>query len=461
MCGHDAPFLGSGRTTGHRPDEETSDDNFLFTDGFLYPLAVTRPLDDEVLIDRSGNVRAQGSSALLRMQARAGSFSMLASPPSIVLMRRADGAEPARACLMAGEIRAPGVLCDLIAFIGQTGWRGELLVFQGSDWRSIYFDQGNVVGTCSTVVRERLGEVLYRHGVLSREQVDQCSDATVTGQQRFGEAAVKAGFVGREQLFRLMARQDEEIVFGALFVEAGSYYFLQGYNEADLSALAQIPVGNLVRDGVRRMHEARFFRARIPSERHVPMRVASPDVDPLGVFALIDGARSIADLCRTLGLGEFEVTRAVFQLASSGHVTIRAPKVPPREAVSVFNEAISLVLRELDALDQGDDVRGLLQAFVATRPAWLAVLEGAGPADDGTLDAARVEHNLGASADDQVLRTLLYEYASYALFLARPHLKRNQPTPPSDRRRVSLQVSAILEPLAPSKRPGDDNAGSR
>ena len=78
----------------------------------------------------------------------------------------------------------------------------------------------------------------------------------------------------------------------------------------------------------------------------------TPDVDPLGVFGLIDGERSVQDLCRAVGLGEFEVTRAVFQLVSSGHVTIRSPRVVPREAVGLFNQAVSLVLRELDAIDE-------------------------------------------------------------------------------------------------------------
>lgn len=428
-----------------------------------YPLAVSRPRDDEVSIDRSGGAKAQGQSALLRLQSRAGKFAMLPSPPSIVLMRRTDEDDP-RACLMAGEVRTPGALCDLVAFVGQSEWRGELFVFQGADWRSIYFDQAHVVGARSTVVRERLGEVLYRHGVLTREQVDSCSDATLAGTQRFGEAAVKAGFVGREALFRSMARQVEEIVYGALLVESGAYYFLEGYDEAELSATSQLAVASLVREAVRRMHETRFFRRRIPSERHVPERVRAvtpPDVDPHGVFAAVDGERSVADLCRALGLGEFEVTRAIFQLTQSGHVSVRPPRVPPREAVALFNDAVSLVLRELDALDEGDEVRGSLAAFVASHPSWLALLDGAGPADDGTLDAARVERNLGgAEGGERTLRALLHEYASYALFLARPHLRRHQPSPPSNRKRLSLQVSAILEPLAPSAK-GDDEAPSQ
>lgn len=357
---------------------------------------------------------------------------------------------------MGGEVQMAGILCDVVSFIGHCGWKGELVVFHESEHRSLWFDQGHVIGARSSVVRERLGEVLYRHGVLSREQVERCAEATIGGRLRFGEAAVKLGFVTREQLFRLMSRQIEEIAYGTLLVDRGTYWFLDGFDDSDVAALEKLPVGNLVREGVRRMHEARFFRTRIPSERHVPIRApgrSHPENDPLGIWDAVDGHKSIADLCRALGEGDFEVTRSVFQLVQSGHIAIRPPRVMVKEAVRIFNEAMAIVLRELDAFDEGDEIRKMLAAFVKQRPLLTKLLSGAGPADDGTLDAAKVEANVAASNDPQheeeLLAAALYEYASYGLFVARPHLDRVQPTP--SKRRVSLQVNAVLEPIAPEK----------
>jgi hypothetical protein len=255
-----------------------------------------------------------------------------------------------------------------------------------------------------------------------------------------------------------MARQTEEIFFGAMLADSGVYYFFESFDEDVLASLEKLPVGDLVREGVRRMHEARFFRTRVPSERHVPRRLpgrGAPD-DALALWGLIDGERSIADLCRARSLGEFEVTRAVFQLVQSGHVTMHAPRVPARDAVRVFNEAISLLLRELDALDTGDEVRGQLGAFVLGHAGFRVLVEGAGPADDGTLDAAAIEANLRRAGDAEAsLGSFLYEYASYALFLARPQLQRvQQDIEPTSRRRVSLQVTRMLEPIAPDRDPG-------
>jgi len=411
--------------------------------------------EDLVAVERTGQVRPLGPLATLRLQSRAGTFAVPPGPRSTIMLREIGG-EDGRALLASGEARSPGTVCDVLSFLGQVGWRGELVSFWGQDQRSLYFDQGHVVGARSTVIRERLGEVLFRHGVLAREQVDVCSDAIVTGKQRFGEVAVRQGFVTREQLFRLMALQTEEIFFGVMLAEGSVWYFFESFDDDALPAVQKLPVADLVREGVRRVHEARFFRARVPSERHIPYRLVgrgAPD-DPLALWGLVDGERSVADLCRARGLGEFEVTRAIFQLVQSGHLGVRAPHVPAREAVRVFNEAMALLLRELDALEAGDEIRGQLAAFVLGHDRG-ALVDSAGPADDGTLDAAKVEANIaetGEGAED-ALGAFLYEYASYALFLARPSLARVQhDVAPTSRRRVSLQVTRMLEPITPGRK---------
>jgi hypothetical protein len=309
-------------------------------------------------------------------------------------------------------------------------------------------------------VGERLGEVLYRYGALSREEVTQCSDAAVTGGVRFGEAAVKLGIVSREKLFELTARQIEEIFYDVLLVPSGMFYFLDSFDEALLSSRQKISVAQLVREGVRRMHETRFFRTRIPSPRHLPTKapgMSPPDADPVGVFGAADGKRSVADLCKALGQSEFEVSRAAFQLVQSGHLIVLPPRPDPRESTEVANEAIALVLRELDALDAGDAVRDQLATFAQGGELYRALFAGAGPADDGTLRPAKVAENsakLPPEGQEEVVAKALYEYASYALFLARPHLHRAQEVQKTEedpqRRRLSQRVTAMLEPIAPS-----------
>jgi hypothetical protein len=419
------------------------------------------PDDDLVDVSSDGNAHPIGSQAAIRMQSRVGRFHVLPSPPHIISMRRAaDRAEPLRACLLSGEIRSAGLLTDLISFVAHTGRRGEFVVQEANSARSIFFDEGHVVGASSTVVRERLGEVLYRCGVLTREQVDVCGDATATGDLRFGEVAVKRGFVTREKLFSLMARQSEEIFYGMLLVSDAMFYFLEGYDDAQLSSRQKLTVTALLREGIRRMHEMQYFRARIPSEHYVPVRPAgsvAPEVDPLGVYAAVDGRSSVSDLCRVLEAGEFDVTRALFQLIQAHRLIVRPPRLPAPAIVDVFNHAIALILRELDAMDEGDAVRAQLATFAEQVPLFRELCTDAGPADDGTLDpaivAAKVSRAPSTEETEDRLAGFLYEFASYALFLARPHLRRFERGGARRKQRISTRVSAMLDPIAEKKSP--------
>src|SRR5262245_54383476 len=144
-----------------------------------------------VEIAEDGTVRPLGETAMLRLQGRGGRFKVAPSPPNMVVLKRAEADAGDRPCTLSGELQSAGTLCDVLSFIGGIGWRGELVVEAHDAARSIFLDQGDVVGAQSTVTDERLGEVLYRQGVLTREQVDVCARASASGELRFGEVAVK------------------------------------------------------------------------------------------------------------------------------------------------------------------------------------------------------------------------------------------------------------------------------
>lgn len=421
-----------------------------------------------IVVDADGTAHPVGDTALLRMQARAGVFDVMPSPEHLISLRRVPNrpGEAPRACLLSGEIRRAGALCDVLSFVGQTTYSGELVVLEESTARAIFVEDGFVVGGKSSVRAERLGQVLVRMGVLTLKQAQECADASARQGVRFGEAAVRLGHVSRERLFAGVRRQIEETFFGTMLTSEGMFYLLEGYDQAELWAPQQLPIGNLVREGVLRMHETRFFRTRVPSSDHVPARSpgrAPPEAEGLAVYAWIDGRRSVAELGRLVGEGEFEVTRAIFQLVQTGHVFVKPPRLLAETVVAVYNRAIAMILRELDAMDEGDAVREQLAAWAAQREPYRALFTGFEPADDGALDARRIVANLPdlgmLPEPEDTLARMLYEYASYALFLARPQLSRGRAeradgTPPSSNDgnegpRLSQRVAAILEPIVP------------
>jgi hypothetical protein len=423
-------------------------------------------MDDErlelVRVDATGTAHPVGKTASQRMRARQGAFRLMPAPGHLIVMRFVgeDGKrdpEDGPVFRLAGEITNPGAICDIVALIGQAGWKGELVVLDGTTTRSIFFERGHVVSASSTVENERLGEVLYRYGALTREQIAATAQA-VTAGERFGEAAVKAGYIAREKLFQLMGRQVEEIVYAVLLVGDGMFFFLDQYDDARVHTRQNLPVNGLLMEGVRRMDEMRYFRDRIPSDQHVPARVPGrdqPSEELSQVWSAVDGARPIAEIGRVVGQSEFEVTRALFQLLQSGHVTVQTPRpTGPAAVVALFNEAVSVIFREVDGTGHGGEVREQLSSFATGAGVYDALFRKAGPSPDGTVLTERIIENIavlvGPDQAESTLAQWLYEYVSFAVFVSEPFVRTvgdrgDGAAGPS----LSARVAELVRPLAP------------
>src|SRR6478752_2422055 len=284
--------------------------------------------DELVRIDARGEAHPIGAVAGQRTRSRAGAYRVLPSPKHVVFMRYTgeDGrrdAEDGAIVRIAGEVTAPGALCDVIALLGQTGWRGELVVEDDDRVRSIFFESGNVVGALTNVDDERIGSVLYRYGALDAAQRDRVLEASKAGR-RFGEAALELGYLTQEALYAHISKQIEEIVFSTLTVADGTFFFLDGFDATRLVSHHTLGANALLMDGVTRMDEIRYFRVKIPSAEHVPVRLtgrAAPD-DYAKLYDAIDGRQSVEELGRSTGLGEFETTRGLYALVQAHHVGI-------------------------------------------------------------------------------------------------------------------------------------------
>lgn len=411
-----------------------------------------------VRIDGQGVAHPIGTVASQRMRAREGAYRLLPAPGHVVFMRFTgeDGrrdAEDGAIVRLCGEITAPGTMCDVLAMLSQTGWRGELAVLDGENARSIFFEMGNVVGAQTTNADERLGMVLYRFGALSAEQHEAVMQLVEAGK-RFGEAATELGFLTREQVYKYIARQVEEIVFATLTINDGTYYFLDGFDAGRLVFHHTASINALLMDGVTRMDEVKFFRQKVPSSDYVPQRcegAASAVPEEFApTFAAIDGRLNVEELGRFTNQGEFETTKAVYALIQSKHVSIHPPKLSggPIALVSTANAALRAIFQATDAAGKGTVVREGLSSFAVGAGVYDILFRGAGPDEYGCLDAEVVAANAvliaSGSDPDTVLKQMLHEYVSFALFSAGPALGGEREG------QLDREVTPILRHLTPA-----------
>jgi hypothetical protein len=410
--------------------------------------------DELVRIDAQGVAHPIGVVASQRMRARAGAYRILPAPAHVAFLRYTgeDGrrdAEDGAVVRLAGEVTAPAALCDVLALLAQTGWRGELVVLDGETSRSIFFDAGKIVGAVTTRAEERLGAVLYKYGAVSDEQLARVQSSHAAGK-RFGECAVELGVLTQEQVYFYIGKQVEEVVFAALTVGDGTFFFLDGFDEARLASRHAVSANALLMDGVTRLDELRYFRQKIPTSDYLPLhaegRAAPAEFEAL--WQAVDGRRNIEELGRVTGLGEFETTKQVYALLQSKHLQLVPPRLSggPAALVESANAALRSLLAAADAAHKGEDVRASMASFAVGAGVYDILFRGAGPDAMGSLDAARVAENavIIASGTDaeNVLKQMLYEYVSFALFSAGAALPELEAS-------LKKQLAPVLTQLGP------------
>jgi hypothetical protein len=401
---------------------------------------------DLLRVDTTGTVHSVGRTASQEMRARSGEWRLLPGPRNVCLLRPAVAGATLR---MAGELRVPGAICDVVAVAAQSAWTGEIVVIDvDGQQRSIYLDSGSVVGASTNVPTERLGETLYQFGVITRAQLDAIIASSNTSGKRIGEAAIDLEYVSAEELFPMMARQVEEVFYAALRVGEGAYYVFDRFDEALLPRRHNMNAAGLLMEGARRMDEMRYFRERIPNDEFIPVPKAGdrkPPEELAEAFAQCDGKRSIAEIGRRTGQLEFEVTRSVYQLVQGGFIAVTAPR--PQGAIAIvnaFNPALKEIHARCDAALRGAELRDALGRFATASLAFDPLFFGAGPHQDGSFTAERVAKNLAAVAGedpDAWLVQLLEEYVGFALFHAGSLLPREAEA------QLAAQVTEVLKPV--------------
>lgn len=416
--------------------------------------------EDRLRIDGTGQVHPLGKDASAELRKREGEWRLLPAPEEVLLAKPVAGGRVVR---LAGEVRQPGVLSDVLAIAAQAGVKGELCVYSSTGNRSLFLEGGNVVAVVTSVALERLGELLYRFGVVpDRADLAALLKSSEDSGKRLGEVAIELGFVTAEDMFGMMRRQIEEVVFAALQEGDAMFCLLEGFDEANIRGRRfAVAAMSLLMECAQRTDELRFFRERIPSSGHIPqrvepgdgsiggapysMRTSMPPDELREMYFACDGRTSIEELGRQFGLLEFETTKSIYQLLSGGFLRVLPPRPKGAEdIVEAFNPALVAIHRACEEVGKLAELRNGLSRYATGSGVYDALFMMAGPDETGALKADRVAGNLGALAGadpDTWLMQLMNDYISFALFHAESLMTR--PT----HEKLAAKISAELEAL--------------
>ena len=350
-----------------------------------------------------------------------------------VLLLRREGLPRVQ---MAGEIIHPMTIMEVINVIATSQWRGDLHVTGSEHTRLLGFDQGALRYARSSFPDDRLGEVLYRNGILDRAQVDSLI-AESGPHKRFGELCVERGLLTPGELYTQLQKQAEEIFYAALLISEGSFAFTLPDEDEIPETTLHVPIQGLLMEGVQRIDEMALFRDKIPNNDLCPKPIPdAPEPTKLDktaqtVLALCTGEQSITDISRITGLGDFQTTKAVYHLLQSKPVELHRPRRIDPEAtvalVSRFNEVLTDIFMAVATYGGLSKARETLDAWI--QGSGYGPYFGDGVDEFGNIDAHYVAMTLQGVDTEHPLEALhqaLHELAAFALFSATTTLPRDQ-----------------------------------
>jgi hypothetical protein len=246
-------------------------------------------------------------------------------------------------------------LSELLQWLSMGQKTGTLLVRGSPGEKRIYFDQGRIISSSSTVEREYLGHFLVAHGFITEEELTRAMEVQEESKILLGKILVMIGAISEEDLMAILRLKAAETIYDIFLWTEGAFEFEDGRVPQLPMVPISIDVTGIVMEGLRRYDEWSRIRTRIGSHREIPAIVAPIDLEALTererlALKTMDGARSIDEIAQASHNSEFFIASFVFHLLEDGTADIVGvrPRGPDSiempsgiSEASVFEEAES------------------------------------------------------------------------------------------------------------------------
>jgi hypothetical protein len=188
----------------------------------------------------------------------------------------------------------------------------------------VFFRGGAVVYAASSQESLRLGPILVRKKKLSREKAAEIDDVMLRAGGRWSDLALQSGALTEADLDDYLKIQVSEVIYDAFVWRSGEFTFYDGIDLPPNAVTISIDLSNLIMEGARRIEEwAECFRL-LPDSEVVFRAVADPEaekitlsLDEWRILFLINGQRTLEDVCRDTDAEASQVYRVVYGLLAN------------------------------------------------------------------------------------------------------------------------------------------------
>ena len=229
-------------------------------------------------------------------------------------------------------------LPEILQLIAGARKTGTLAIQKDDSIVMVYFKEGNVIYAYGPQQTYHIGQLLKELKVLTAEQLEEAVRIQSESQnsRRLGEILISQKFIDRSDLETVVETQIEELLYSLLAWQSGSFKFYENQHPTEEEITVRISIENVILEGLRRMDEKNMAAETLPDINEVyaiaPAETnRSKDVNmnatEWNMMALVDGYRSLNEICQVSRLGHDETLARLARLKLAGIIVKAEPKL--------------------------------------------------------------------------------------------------------------------------------------
>ncbi|HEX2896500.1 MAG TPA: DUF4388 domain-containing protein [candidate division Zixibacteria bacterium] len=235
-------------------------------------------------------------------------------------------------------------LPEIFQLVAGSRKTGTLAIQRDDAIVMVYFKEGNVVYAYGPQQTYHIGQLLKELKVLSAEQLEEAVRLQSESQnsRRLGEILISQRYIDRSDLETVVKTQIEELLYSLLAWEAGSFKFYENQHPTEEEITVRISVENVILEGLRRHDEKNMATETLPDLNAVftisvsesnRSRDVNMNATEWNLMALVDGHRTLKEICEISMLGQDEALVRLARLKLAGIIVKTETKpVPKTEA---------------------------------------------------------------------------------------------------------------------------------
>lgn len=251
-------------------------------------------------------------------------------------------------------------LVEILQLLGTGRKSGTLGIQRDDSIVMVYFEAGEVVYAYGPRETFHLGELLTERNRITNDQLQQAITIQSRNQnaKRLGEILIGLGFIDRADLEAVVREQVEELLFSLLSWRTGSFKFYEDQFPTREEITVRLSIENVILEGLRRLDERNLIGDtlsdldlvyRISTSEAGRTRNVTMKAGEWNVMALVDGHRTVNQICQDSPVNRHETLNRLAQLKLAGLVEPARRTKDPAETDSNFEQMIAGLSRLLES----------------------------------------------------------------------------------------------------------------